>query len=56
MPKMNRTYIKARKEIWGMIQDCKECKQSECPEWCREFVRCQMDDLIEKLLAMSRCN
>lgn len=43
-------YVSARKEIWGLIEDCKGCERRECPEWCREFVACQMDDLIERLI------
>ena len=40
-------YVSARKEIWGLIEDCKGCERRECPEWCREFVACQMDDLMK---------
>lgn len=43
-------YVSARREIWGLIEDCKGCERRECPEWCREFVACQMDDLIESLI------
>ena len=43
-------YVSARREIWGLIEDCKVCERRECPEWCREFVACQMDDLIERLI------
>lgn len=43
-------YVSARREIWGLIEDCKGCERRECPEWCREFVACQMDDLIERLI------
>ncbi len=43
-------YVNARREIWDLIEDCKECERRECPEWCHEFVVCQMDDLIERLI------
>ena len=47
---MSPIHIKARREIWKMIKDCKDCEEQECPEWCREFVRCEMDDLIDWLI------
>lgn len=50
MPLISPIHVKARKEIWNMIEDCKVCEQRECPEWCREFVRCEMDDLIGRLI------
>lgn len=50
MAVLSPIYVSARKEIWGLIEDCKGCERRECPEWCREFVACQMDDLIERLI------
>ena len=50
---MSPIHIKARREIWRMIKDCKGCEEQECPEWCREFVRCEMDDLIDWLIKLS---
>lgn len=52
MPFFAPIYLEARREMWSLINDCKGCEQRECPDWCREFVSCQMDDLIERLIRL----
>ena len=49
VPSLNLRKRLFRKELWGLIDDYSTCDLEECPEWCREFVSCQMDDLFDKL-------
>ena len=51
MPKMSSGYCWFRGEIWNLIHDCKNCEQDPCPHWCIEFVSCQMEEVLEKVLA-----
>ena len=50
MPSLNPRKRLFRKEVWKLIDDCLTCDMEECPEWCREFVACQMDGLFDVFL------
>lgn len=54
MPSLSLQKRLFRKELWGLIDDCSTCDLEECPEWCREFVACQMDDLFDKFFESKR--
>lgn len=54
MPSLNPTKLWFRHEVWALIDDCSTCEDDPCPEWCREFVSCQMDDIVERLAALLR--
>lgn len=54
MPSLNPTKLWFRHEVWALIDDCSTCEDDPCPEWCREFVSCQMDDIVERLAAILR--
>ena len=35
-------------DIRELIADCRECTKDDCPEWCDEFVRQQVYEIIRK--------
>lgn len=42
-------YCWFRSEIWALIEDCRSCELRECPNWCKEFVELQMDEVLGKV-------
>ena len=54
MPSLDPAKLWFRREVWSLIEDCATCENDPCMEWCREFVSCQMDGLVDRLVAMLR--
>lgn len=55
MPNMGPRHRWFRREVCGLIDDCRACRLETCPNWCEEFVSVQMDELLDKLVeAMQR--
>ena len=54
MPNMGPRHGWFRREVWALIDDCRECRRDTCPNWCEEFVSVQMDELLDKLIEAMR--
>lgn len=54
MPSLDPKKMWFRARAWEMIDECSACDLEQCPEWCREFVSCQLDDLVDELLRARR--
>lgn len=52
MPSLDPRKRWFRLELWKLVDDCSACQKETCPEWCREFVSCQMDDLFDEVCAL----
>lgn len=52
MPSLDPRKQWFRLELWKLVDDCSTCHEEPCPEWCREFVSCQMDDLFDEVWAL----
>lgn len=52
MPSLDPRKMKFRARVWEIIDECSSCDLGQCPEWCREFVSCQLDDLFDEVHAL----
>ena len=52
MPSLDPGKMWFRARVWEIIDECSVCDLEQCPEWCREFVSCQMDDLFDGVRAL----
>lgn len=54
MPNMSPAKIWFRRRVWELVEECRRCERESCPDWCREFVSCEMDELYDELAEMRR--
>lgn len=47
MPSLDPRKMRFRARTWEIIDECSACDLERCPEWCREFVSCQLDDIFD---------
>ena len=37
------------KHINDLVSVCRECTKEYCPEWCNEFVRCEVEEIVNNV-------
>ena len=51
MSRFSPYYCWFRSEIWALIEDCRSCELGDCPNWCKEFVELQMDEILDTIIS-----
>lgn len=49
LPNMSPENIWFRRRVWELVEEYRHCERADCPDWCREFVSCEIDELLERL-------